>query len=70
MKDGQLFHILSYGQGSMSPMAAQLSRAERWEVINYIRDMQQRAPAVDPPAEATEPAAAAEPTNESAPEDS
>ena len=44
MKDGQLFHILTYGQGSMSPFAAQLSRDSRWDVINFVRDMQQKAP--------------------------
>lgn len=43
MKDGQLFHILSYGQGSMSSMAAQLNRNQRWDVINYVRSLQQRA---------------------------
>ena len=52
MKDGQLFHILTYGQGSMAPFAAQLSRERRWDVINYVRDLQSKAPAVP----ATEPA--------------
>ncbi len=45
MKDGQLFHILTYGQGSMASMAAQLSRPRRWDVINYVRSMQQSAAA-------------------------
>jgi mono/diheme cytochrome c family protein len=40
MKDGQLFHILSYGQNSMPDFAAQLSPAERWDVINYVRALQ------------------------------
>ncbi len=40
MKDGQLFHILTYGQGSMSSMSAQLNRNRRWDVINYIRSLQ------------------------------
>ena len=40
MKDGQLFHILTYGQGSMAPMAAQLDRCSRWDVINYVRSLQ------------------------------
>ena len=40
MKDGQLFHILTYGQGSMAPMAAQLSRDRRWDVINFVRSLQ------------------------------
>ena len=43
MQDGQLFHILTYGQGSMSSMAAQLSRDRRWDVINYVRSLQQSA---------------------------
>jgi len=44
MKDGQLFHILTYGQGSMAPMAAQLTRDRRWDVINYVRSLQTSAP--------------------------
>lgn len=40
MKDGQLFHILTYGQNIMSSFAGQLSPAQRWNVINYIRNMQ------------------------------
>ncbi len=40
MKDGQLFHILTYGQGSMAPMVSQLTRNRRWDVINYVRTMQ------------------------------
>jgi mono/diheme cytochrome c family protein len=44
MKDGQLFHILTYGQGSMAPLAAQLSRERRWDVINYVRDLQSKMP--------------------------
>lgn len=40
MKDGQIFHLLTYGQGSMAPMAAQLSREDRWDLVNYIRTLQ------------------------------
>lgn len=43
MRDGQLFHILTYGQGSMSSMASQLSRDRCWDVINYVRSLQQSA---------------------------
>jgi len=43
MKAGQLFHILTYGQGSMPTFTAQLSRENRWEVIEYIRSLQQDA---------------------------
>jgi mono/diheme cytochrome c family protein len=40
MKDGQLFHILTYGQGSMPPFAAQLTTQQRWDTINYVRSLQ------------------------------
>lgn len=63
MKDGQLFHILTYGQGSMAPFAAQISRERRWDVINYVRDLQRKAPAVpatEPTATEQEPPAKAE----------
>lgn len=40
MKDGQLFHILTYGQGNMPSYAAQLSREDRWRVIVHVRSLQ------------------------------
>lgn len=40
MKDGQLFHILTYGQGSMAPFAGQISQETRWDLINFIRELQ------------------------------
>lgn len=44
MKDGQLFHILTYGQGNMPSYAAQLSREDRWRVIIHVRSLQQASP--------------------------
>jgi mono/diheme cytochrome c family protein len=44
MKDGQLFHILTYGgQTGMPDFAAQLSTERRWDVINFVRSMQEKA---------------------------
>jgi mono/diheme cytochrome c family protein len=40
MKDGQLFHILTYGQNNMPSYASQLSRDDRWNVILYLRTLQ------------------------------
>ncbi len=60
MKDGQLFHILTYGQGSMAPFASQLSRELRWDVINYVRDLQSKAPPAEEPTPETEPTEAKE----------
>jgi mono/diheme cytochrome c family protein len=54
MRDGQLFHILTYGQGSMAPYASQISPPDRWNVIAYVRKLQADArPAAAAPAEAT-----------------
>jgi len=40
MKDGQMFHVLTYGQNNMPSYASQLSREDRWSVILYVRAMQ------------------------------
>ncbi len=50
-KDGKLFHIITYGQGLMPDMEAQLSPAERWDVVNFIRNLQDNAA---PPEAATD----------------
>jgi mono/diheme cytochrome c family protein len=51
MKDGQLFHVLTYGQNNMPSYASQLSREDRWNVILYVRTMQ--AAATPAPASST-----------------
>jgi mono/diheme cytochrome c family protein len=40
MPDGQMFHVLSYGQGRMPPVAAQLSREDRWCAVLGVRQLQ------------------------------
>jgi mono/diheme cytochrome c family protein len=40
MKDGQLFHIVTFGQANMPSLAAQVTPTERWDVINYVRRLQ------------------------------
>jgi mono/diheme cytochrome c family protein len=40
MKDGQVFHLLSFGQRNMASYASQISREDRWKVILYVRDLQ------------------------------
>jgi mono/diheme cytochrome c family protein len=49
MKDGQMFHVLTYGQRNMSSMAGQLSREDRWKVIVFIRSLQGQAPKEEEP---------------------
>lgn len=48
MKDGQIFHVLTYGQGNMPSYASQISRQDRWSVIAYVRTLQGQAPAASP----------------------
>jgi mono/diheme cytochrome c family protein len=42
MKEGQVFHVLTLGQGNMAPLAVQLSEAERWQVIGYLHSLQKQ----------------------------
>jgi mono/diheme cytochrome c family protein len=44
MADGQLFHVLTYGQNNMPSYAAQVGREDRWRVIAYVRSLQGRRP--------------------------
>ena len=66
MKDGQLLHILTYGQNSMPQFAAQLSVASRWDVVNHIRRLQQQA-ANAPDVASTDAALAIETASEDSP---
>src|SRR5262249_60723587 len=43
LKDGQLFHVLTYGQGNMASYAGQLSRTDRWSAILHVRALQRQA---------------------------
>lgn len=44
MADGQLFHLLTRGQGNMAAYAAQLSVEERWLVVRHVRRLQEEGP--------------------------
>ncbi len=57
MKDGQMFHVLTFGQNNMPSYAGQLSRADRWSAIAYVRALQAAArPEARTPTLATAPA--------------
>jgi len=43
LQDGQLFYILSHGIRTMPSMSSQLSREDRWDVINFLRSLQHEA---------------------------
>ena len=38
--DGRIFHVINYGQGNMGSYASQLSRKQRWMIIQYIRTLE------------------------------
>jgi mono/diheme cytochrome c family protein len=40
LPDGQLFHIITRGQGLMPPHAANVLQADRWRVVLYLRKLQ------------------------------
>jgi mono/diheme cytochrome c family protein len=42
MKDGEMFHILTYGKGNMPGHAVQLSEMDRWAVILHVRVLQNK----------------------------
>ena len=48
MPDGQMFYSITYGKGQMGSYASQLSTAQRWMVIDYIKS--KKAPAAPPAA--------------------
>lgn len=41
MKDGQLFHIITFGGENMPHYAERVSREDRWKVILYIRSLEE-----------------------------
>jgi mono/diheme cytochrome c family protein len=41
MRDGQMFHVLTYGQQNMPSFAGRLSREDRWNAILYVRMLQE-----------------------------
>ena len=43
MADGTMYHSLQYGKNNMGSYAPQLSRQQRWQIIQYIRTLQPKA---------------------------
>ncbi len=40
MQDGMIYHIITNGQNIMPSYASQITREERWAIVNYIRVLQ------------------------------
>jgi mono/diheme cytochrome c family protein len=62
LADGQIFHIITFGQKNMPAHAAQIPAQQRWEIISHVRGLQARAAekAAEEQAAAEEAAAEAE----------
>ena len=41
--DGEIYHVITAGQGRMWSYKSQLSQMERWAVVNYVRALQRAA---------------------------
>ncbi|MCX7674739.1 MAG: cytochrome c [Bdellovibrionaceae bacterium] len=41
-KDAQIYHVISAGQGVMGAYASHIPENYRWQVVNYIRYLQQK----------------------------
>lgn len=55
MKDGQIFHLISFGQKNMPGYAAQIPVEDRWKAALHVRTLQRRLQ-TPPPAMASVPA--------------
>ncbi|MBP6024615.1 c-type cytochrome [Ferruginibacter sp.] len=50
--DGRIFHVMTYGQNNMGSYASQLSREQRWRIVQYIRTLEPKTAAATPVAAA------------------
>jgi len=53
LAEGQMFHIVSFGQGVMPAYGQQVVQEDRWKIVAYLRSMQAAAPGGGAPAGAT-----------------
>lgn len=65
LADGQIFHIISFGQGNMPAHGTQIPTAQRWQIVTHVRQLQARA-AEKAAAEAAAAEAAAQAAEEAA----
>jgi mono/diheme cytochrome c family protein len=47
MTDGMIYHIMTVGQNTMPSYASQVTREERWAIVNYVRVLQRAKNAKD-----------------------
>jgi mono/diheme cytochrome c family protein len=47
MADGTMYHSIQYGKNNMGSYASQLSRKQRWQIVQYIRLLQPKPKTAD-----------------------
>jgi len=40
LPDGQIFHIITFGQGLMPAHGSQVAQEDRWKIVHYVRSLQ------------------------------
>jgi mono/diheme cytochrome c family protein len=40
LPDGQIFHIITYGQGLMPAHGSQVAPEDRWKIVHFVRSLQ------------------------------
>lgn len=40
MPDGQVFHVIGFGQGLMPAHGAQIAQRDRWAIVRFVRSLQ------------------------------
>ena len=58
--DGRIFFVMEYGQNNMGSYASQLSREQRWRIIQYIRTLAPKSTGTETAATTATPAAKAD----------
>ena len=41
LRDGEIFHTITFGRGNMPGLGAQVSREDRWNAVLRVRDLQE-----------------------------
>lgn len=45
LSEGKMYHSINYGKGLMGSHASQMSKLERWQVVEYVKCLQKGVPA-------------------------
>jgi hypothetical protein len=53
MADGRIYYIMTYGQNNMGSYASQLSRQQRWMIVQYVRTLAPKPAAAGATADST-----------------